>query len=426
MFRVHSIILSFVLLLSSSVWSSAIAQSPATAVKQQELSYLNLMIRALSSCPELIEDWEFDVLGSRADGLGQELYPGTGEPAASRRQSFSRAIGSNCARPELLAEANKVREYARRTWIAFVRSYVQLSACQNAPTADDRAYLKAFETRMLARHNANPDMTPIGDTDLASIAQSASQQAAQLDQACKAAGNSYTRLPGWRAFSRISRAPLIQKRLLESESGRLRGFDINQGFTIGHGDTQSGTYRRETYVIAARRPELEGRSIGSPDTACGGRINRPASENQDVVICAFEIFAGGQMDVTAKGVELPVTLVSAELQIRDLSSGDIIRTLPGQITSTNSALSDTDVTARFEGVLTFLGESAGTLDQMHISLKVRPKDGVPEGYELVDINLRQPRSVAVLDILRAAGYAFAPESVDLTLNAAKIDAQYGQ
>lgn len=399
--------------------------STATAQQQQlteaqnaqlgEFDHLSYLLRTLSSCPNLIEDWEYTVLAARSENIAYDLTGGRSALAAQRRAGFSRAIGSNCSLPEVQALAIDAREYARRTWMIVSRAYRELNTCDGAPSTEDRLFLADFEIGLILRNNLDEALKELGEEDLTSAVRFGVQRAGQLNAACLQADNKFDRLPGWQPFYHMATAPLTERDSFTTADGRARGFDLNQGFTLGLGETEIGTLRRDTRVLGIRGSTSSSRFAQTNNTICGGEAPEGENGYGGVIDCDVTAWGDGRLQASIRGSGSAFSVTAATLEIRDLRTGNLIRALPGRVINANAGGQTQDAVVQFDTAIQFLAQSAGTLDQVHMTFDGQLTDGRQIDFDLVDVNFRQTRSVAALDFLRAIAFAYSPDDSDLSL-----------
>lgn len=384
------------LLLIMSLATTAHAQGTAKRdAQEKEMNTLVTGMRAVSGCPALIEDWEYSILDTAVKDIVFRLTGSRHVPPSLLRSFYAKGdkLG-NCENPLVKTEAAKLRAYAHSRWLGISRAFLDEPTCPK-PSPQALKFLKALEGDVVKAYQRKIAPGPTFDE----IAAYSNQLKSILAKSCKVA-------TGYFSAQVTTLAPLLQlKKTPAGEEVRLREFDFNAGFTLRVGDAGKPGWRRHSGVVARRSDDKLRRAVIARHSMCGGQPLENDIGITQPVACTATLESDGTLIVKIAPANPVVELKSATLVIVDLQTGKEVftKTVRGQTDKRTAGISD---------ALTYIRQ-APPYHQVHVRLGLRG-----ETVERRDIAFHHSKkfpgmpTVAAIDFVKAARYAFAPETQD--------------
>lgn len=397
------------------LWGSPIAVEAQSAAKRQalesEMATLVSGMRALSSCPNLLEEWEYAVLGNAARNLIFRLTGRYQLPPATLRSLYANADADSCTSTTLKTKADELRVYAHSRWLGISRAFLGEPTCPQ-PSGKATTFLKAVEADVITAYQNKKAPGP----SLSEITAFADHSRQSLKKSCPKA-------TGYFNAQNTTLAPYTQWQLgAMGKKVHHREFNFNAGYTMGTGDAGDPNRPRPSGIKAQRSTILERRLITARASLCGGEPLKNKIGITSTVRCTAKIDAAGTLTVTIVPENPAVKLDRAALVIFD--------------PKTKAPIAGTPVRAKDGASVVLLGalkaiKGATPYQQVYVRLGL--KNGKSK-TEIIDFQYDKkfvgPPTVAAIDFMKAADYAFAPRETDLSLhgivarNAKGLDAAF--
>lgn len=374
-------------------------------------------LRALSSCPDLIEDWEYDAQQKHLDELSNQLAGVVGRevPVSSQRKVLLKAVNLSCDSPHLQALASELRASVHIRWMAMNKVMTENGACAEAMgTSYQSEHLETLKRAKASMEERVPNQVEARQA----IAKMANRIERELQSACENHAPQRGRYD--EQLSSVMGdlfAPIFSGEFRAQKQYRERYFDLTLGFTMTMGETRSvESAGRESSVLAKRAPDPINSKVLLDYSACGHFLMH--EDLRRARVCRVSLDQNGGLAMVSfrrAGSEwIPLEWTGdAILRVYDPTTGEIIQTLePVQKDGVvligkypaNGVTYFEDVISKTVSLHPLMQLNIMLIDEQGEELKLL------QGHE----GASGPRTVAIGDLRRASAYAYAQNSADLT------------
>ena len=406
--------------ISAAPHANAQAQQAAPHPLEAEYKNLATIHRALSACPNLIEEWELQEISSRKMSVKVHLERLTKKdlPADYQRNAIMDAAGADCDSPQVQSLAKDVRRGSQIYWLARYQVVSNTSACMEilhqTPGMPDE--VEAFSRRV---------ETLLGDAleTRDQIEQEALNLKDQIIMSCKGTLGNKTEgsfVPSIENVSAVME-PIYDARRRAKDEQVERWFDLNKGWTMGVGDTvKPGSRHRRTSVLAVRadKPEISDDITGRvfvDEVACGdyAPYDETASNGRR---CSLVVDREGGIGITTP---LATTAIEykgdAILRIYNPQDGSVVLSL------NPTKRSDVAIVYQLKADnITYFQNVIDQIKPMHplmqLNVSLIDENGEKMSFVMDDDTPAVPRTVSVGDVRQAHAFAYVSKADDLTLN----------
>ncbi|GEM_PF-4173621 len=420
----------FLVLLASQA-SAQQQLSPAQQRALKEAQQLTLLTRVAAPCAGLVTDWELAVADFYRRQTSKAVTGHDTLPPPMVRAIYRQADAVTCDDPQVRARAQDLRDFAQRRWLVLAKAWPQAGECPKLREAEfHAAFAASLEQRLAA---ARPAVVE-------GLAAEVGQVLAPLNKQCSEAGFFDWQMGGLNGGIGATRG------MVESPAWYLNGigytefgrrpryFDMTRGFTIGVGET-FGKESVRSSAVQGRRESVTVAPVVKLGAACGGWFDAPEGGKRLRIDCDFVLDGEGTLKAYSASTPAPPAEVTisdpdralADYWVAQRSELRVVNPQTREIVYRQSPDEGTKHT--YGGVLDKLREfDPGYQLMIALTGPSRSSDDADPG-EFFDYDFAKegpgesqgPKSVAIVDILKAANYAFAPRSADLSVNSPEFD-----
>lgn len=387
------------------------------ATLENQYSQLRGGLRALSSCPGLIEDWEYDALQDTLGEVASQLENVVGRkvPVSGQRPILIKAVSLSCDSLQLQSLASELQFSVHARWLATYAVMTENGACAEAMgTSYQSEHLETLKRAKASMEERVPNQVEARQA----IAKMADRIERELQSACENHAPQRGRYDG--QVSSVMGdlfAPVFSGEFRAQKQYRERYFDLTLGFTMTMGETRSGeSAGRESSVLAMRAADPIKSKVLLDYSACGHFLMHEDLRRARVCRVSLDQNGGlGMVSFRRVGSEwIPLEWTGdAILRVYDPTTGEILQTLEPVRKDGIVLVGDypADGVTYFEDVMS---KTASLHPLMQLNIMLIDEQGeelkMLQGHE----GASGPRTVAIGDLRRASAYAFTSNDADLT------------
>ena len=434
LFQIHTALrqLFNVAVFCLAVAMSAVQPSQAQQAEPHPLvaEYQNLstLYRVLSACPDLIEEWELYEIRSLRTAVTIALEQSIGDSlsAAFQRSTMTEAAAASCASPQVQALAKDVRRTAQLRWKARYEIVTDTGDCAQIfhQVPDVVSDVELFARRVDGLLGNSEETRALLRQEIARL---------EVPMFLSCERSLHEQGPDRRVYNgQVAevREPVFGAGRRAEKKGVDRSFDLNRGWTLGHGETRKlgGVWRR-TSVHASRKFDsaISDDVIGNVivDKAACGDYAIGVKDDDLPTLCRVIVRRDGGIGLVAYLSNTPIEYSGdAVLRIYNPQDGSVVLSLDPVKRDGILLIGDQDASVGLEHAkqgVTYFEDVITQIQSLHPLMQLGVVLLDENGEEISALsggypNKRHPATVAVGDIRQAYSFAYTRLENDLTMN----------